>query len=111
MNFIEDTYRNVGEGLPIRAENDSQTNASPKPTPAWVTALHRLQPAQQADGVLSKWLTLSEPLPGPGLVYLFLLGSRADLSLLCSLIPLRATLSSSSLFTLGRKGPSESGQF
>jgi hypothetical protein len=57
MNFIEDTYRNVGEGLPIRAENDSQTNASPKPTPAWVTALHRLQPAQQADGVLSKWLS------------------------------------------------------
>lgn len=64
MNFIEDTYRNVGEGLPIRAENDSQTNASPKPTPAWVTALHRLQPAQQADGVLSKWLSWYKPSPG-----------------------------------------------
>ena len=38
INVIGVTYRNMGERLPHRSRNDSETSASPWPGPAWATA-------------------------------------------------------------------------
>lgn len=72
MNFVEVTYRNVGEGLFNRSRNDSKTAASPKTGPAWVTAHkaenveHIAQPCRQLNTLeyLSRQLCWSESLLG-----------------------------------------------
>lgn len=112
MNFIEDTYRNVGEGLPIRAENDSQTKMHHQSPPrhGWQHCTGYSQ-LSRLDGVLSKWLSWYKPSPGSsaGLCF-FQTASWSGLRVFAAWI-IWEGCSELVLFTLRKKGFHESGQF